>query len=444
MLVTRSGILSHSLPVAVNTVPVALNQDIKAVTPYPVTDAAFLRLTFECFEREILNACRKGGTTVHSIEFPALQAFRIPLPPLAEQKRIVSKIEELFSELDAGEKSLRRARRQLGVYRQSLLKQAFEGKLTAPWRAQHPDLLESPDQLLARIERQRRKLWEELEVEKLGAKGKKPKDDKWKQRYPRPEQPKTTPEFSTPSEWVWVSWDQIGMSQNGRAFPSKEYCDEGTKLLRPGNLHVSGEVRWNDSNTRRMPLKWEEEFPGFIVGGNELVMNLTAQSLADEFLGRVCLTNADEHCLLNQRIGRLRTVVVDRKFSLYLLKGFWFRRFVDGLNTGSLIQHMFTSQLAEFCFALPSLPEQQEIVRLLDGQFEVIEQNEREIDAALKRSEALRQSIMKKAFTGHLVPQDPTDEPASALLARLRAEREDSAATKPKRKVARKRATRHG
>jgi type I restriction enzyme S subunit len=65
-------------------------------------------------------------------------------------------------------------------------------------------------------------------------------------------------------------------------------------------------------------------------------------------------------------------------------------------------------------------------VRLLDEQFTAIEQNEREIDAALKRSEALRQSILKKAFTGQLVPQVPTDEPASALLQRIRAEREAS------------------
>ncbi len=72
---------------------------------------------------------------------------------------------------------------------------------------------------------------------------------------------------------------------------------------------------------------------------------------------------------------------------------------------------------------LCSLPEQQEIVRLLDAQFEGIERNEREIDGALRRSEALRQAILKKAFTGRLVPQDPADEPASQLLARLRDER---------------------
>lgn len=78
---------------------------------------------------------------------------------------------------------------------------------------------------------------------------------------------------------------------------------------------------------------------------------------------------------------------------------------------------------------LCALAEQQEIVRLLDEQFTVIEQNEREIDAALKRSAALRQSILKKAFTGQLVPQDPSDEPASTLLERIRKERETAAAT---------------
>jgi type I restriction enzyme S subunit len=72
---------------------------------------------------------------------------------------------------------------------------------------------------------------------------------------------------------------------------------------------------------------------------------------------------------------------------------------------------------------VPPVEEQKEILRLLDEQFEVIERNEREIDAALKRSEVLRQAILKKAFTGRLVPQDPADEPAIALLARLRTER---------------------
>jgi type I restriction enzyme S subunit len=77
--------------------------------------------------------------------------------------------------------------------------------------------------------------------------------------------------------------------------------------------------------------------------------------------------------------------------------------------------------LENLVIPLCSLPEQQEIVRLLDEQFEVIERNERELDGALRQSEALRQAILQKAFTGRLVPQDAADEPAGALLARVRA-----------------------
>ena len=84
--------------------------------------------------------------------------LRLPLPPFPEQHRIVAKIEELFSELDAGTASLSRARAQLKTYCQALLKAAFEGKLTAPWRAANPDKLESPETLLSRI-RQERDTW---------------------------------------------------------------------------------------------------------------------------------------------------------------------------------------------------------------------------------------------------------------------------------------------
>ena len=98
--------------------------------------------------------------------------------------------------------------------------------------------------------------------------------------------------------------------------------------------------------------------------------------------------------------------------------------------------------MRELHIPLCSLPEQQEIVRLLEAQFTVIEQNEREIDASLKRSAALRQSILKRAFSGQLVPQDPGDEPASELLKRIQAEREAQAPKKPKKKAAKKSATR--
>ena len=89
------------------------------------------------------------------VNFEQISSFCLPPFSLANQRRIVAKIEELFSEVDAGVASLKTARAQLGVYRQSLLKQAFEGKLTEKWRAQNPDKLEPAEQLLARIRSER-------------------------------------------------------------------------------------------------------------------------------------------------------------------------------------------------------------------------------------------------------------------------------------------------
>ncbi len=168
-----------------------------------------------------------------------------------------------------------------------------------------------------------------------------------------------------------------------------------------------------------------ERSKDLIVRGRELVMNLTAQSLKDEFLGRVCITDSDEYCLLNQRLARitlLKSLV--SLYALYMLKSNVFRQFVNGLNTGSLIQHMFTSQLEGFCFPLPPITEQEQIVSEVERRLSVITQLETIVEANLKRAERLRQSILKEAFAGRLVPQDPNDEPASVLLERIRKERE--------------------
>ena len=155
LVVTRSGILAHTLPIATNEVPLAINQDLKAITPFPGIDAEYLAWTLRGFERRILKECSKHGTTVHSVEVPRLQAFDVPVAPRQEQRRIVAKIEELFSELDKGIESLKMARRQLEVYRQAVLKHAFEGKLTTQWREENKDKLETPEQLLARVKRER-------------------------------------------------------------------------------------------------------------------------------------------------------------------------------------------------------------------------------------------------------------------------------------------------
>jgi type I restriction enzyme S subunit len=159
-------------------------------------------------------------------------------------------------------------------------------------------------------------------------------------------------------------------------------------------------------------------------------MNLTAQSLKDEFLGRICLTGPDEHCLLNQRQARLTPHDADPKYLLLVFKARPFRRFVDSLNKGSLIQHMFTSQLDDFEVPVPPLREQKRIVTEAEHRLTRVDALSAEIESALRNADELRRALFARAFRGELVPQDPSDEPANVLLERIAAER--AAAPKPR------------
>lgn len=361
------------------------------------------------------------------VNFEKLSNFTIVLPPTHEQDRIVAKLSATLSRVASGEKATYRALQRLISYRSAVFDAAASGELTREWRGKQQkkrSTRKTGEALLQQLLEFRRVRWEEAESKRFRAAGKTIEDDKWKSRYPAPSPPKMCNRTGLPEGWIWVGWDQAGFSQNGRPFSSKEYSDVGVKLLRPGNLYADGSVRWTHKNTRYVPLDRERENPDLVIRGSELVINLTAQSLKDEFLGRVCLTSAIEHCLLNQRLARLTPVLGCAQFFLYLFKSSIFRRFVDGLNSGSLIQHMFTSQLSEFSFPFPPVAEQIEIAHEVEHRLSAADRLATRLEHQLIRARASRQSFLTEAFAGRLVPQDPYDEPAPVLLERIRATRE--------------------
>ncbi len=366
-----------------------------------------------------------SGTTFLELSASRFAQIPIPVAPTQEQHRIVARLEELLARVDAGVEALLKVKRQLQRYRQAVLKAAFQGKLTQEWRRQRVAELEPAEALLARIRKTRRggrdhgAQHTRKAVSDIGHGG------------PQSYDTAVLPEL--PDGWCWAAWEEIGQSQNGRPFPSRDYQSTGIKLLRPGNLHSSGRVAWTSQNTRCLAERWASDYPTYVVGPGEIVMNLTAQSLRDEFLGRVCMTEAGERCLLNQRIARLQPVGISRRYVFWLLKSPLFRRFVDSLNSGSLIQHMFTSQLATFMMPLAPLAEQTEIVRQIEARFASAAEVEGAAEQGTRLAEPLRQSILKRAFEGKLVLQDPRDEPAAVLLERIESGRQVGGARKAQR-----------
>ncbi|MFO0877416.1 MAG: hypothetical protein U0840_08580 [Gemmataceae bacterium] len=134
-------------------------------------------------------------------------------PPLAEQRRIVAKIEELFSDLDAGVAALERAKANLKRYRAAVLKAAVEGKLTEAWRAEHPHT-EPASKLLERILAERRRKWEADQLAKFAAAGKEPPKN-WQAKYVEPTPPDITGLPELPEGWCWASVEQLSVVVRG-------------------------------------------------------------------------------------------------------------------------------------------------------------------------------------------------------------------------------------
>jgi type I restriction enzyme S subunit len=157
---------------------------------------------------------RSLGIAVQNVNATQLSEIDLPVAPLSEQTRIVEKIEELFSDLDDGVNELKAAQKKLGQYRQSLLKAAVEGELTADWRSKNK-VKETGTQLLQRILNERRSRWETKQLAKYKEQNKTPPPS-WKEKYADPVEPDTTGLPKLPEGWVWASVDQLSESvRNG-------------------------------------------------------------------------------------------------------------------------------------------------------------------------------------------------------------------------------------
>lgn len=362
------------------------------------------------------------GSTFTAINKNFLEELKINLPPLNEQKRIVAKIEELFSELDKGVESLQKAQAQLKVYRKALLKHAFEGRLTAGWRAQHQHQLETGAQLLARIqqERQERYTQEVAEWEKGRKQGKKPQPPK--------ELPPLTPEElaelpELPAGWVWVKAEEISDFITKGTTPSKNDLFAGSgdiPFLKVYNLTHYG---WLDFSINPTFVS-KDTHNGFlarsVVYPNDVLMNIVGPPL-----GKVSVVpNFYPEWNINQAIVRFRSTFI---LSGFLANYFLFDKTIKNMMKKAKATAGQFNLTLEICREIPiplcSQAEQSVIVQEISAKLSNLDQLEQTIAENLQKAEVLRQAILHKAFSGRLVPQDPQDEPAHQLLQRLQAQK---------------------
>ena len=348
---------------------------------------------------------------------------RIVVAPVREQHRIVAGIEVLFAKLDEAIAALRRTQANLGRYRASVLKAAVEGRLTARWRSENPPE-ESGEQLLERILAERRKRWEEDRLAEFAAKGRKPPKD-WKSKYKEPVAPDASGLPELPEGWCWATVDQVGQviggltkNQARAKIPAKH------PYLRVANVYAD-ELRLDDVKTIGVS---DAEFDRVLLCAGDLMV-VEGNGSPDQ-IGRVAEWNGElAICCHQNHLIKVRCdpagVCLPRWLLLWLLSPLGRRTVLNKASSTSGLYTLSLSKLRALSFPVAPYREQTKAVDLADSLRDGGRSAGRKVRAGIEfQSAALRQSILKRAFEGRLVPQDPDDEPATVLLERIRAGRE--------------------
>ncbi len=316
----------------------------------------------------------QSGTTRKRISRKKLATIEFPLPPLPEQHLIVAKIEELFSSLDKGIESLKTAQQQLKVYRQAVLKWAFEGKLTN----------------------------------------------------------KNVVDGELPEGWERVPLGKIIEQPKYGTSKKCDYSFTGRGVLRIPNI-CNGII--DDSDLKYAEFD-DDEIETYRLKEGDLLTIRSNGSV--DLVGRCArVMEKDQGHLFAGYLIRLRPLG-EAVLSQYLLHVFSSSTLRGQIETKakstSGVNNINSDELKSLVIPLCSPFEQRRIVSEIESRLSVCDKIEEGIEKSLKQAESLRQSILKKAFEGKLVAQDPSDEPASVLLERIRRERAETLPTKAKRR----------
>lgn len=404
LCVIRSGILNHTFPVALADCDVTINQDMRALTTHSGIRTEYVALFLKARNAEILHTCAKDGTTVASIEMRHLENLAVPLAPAGEQTRIATAVNALFEELDEAEAALARARDGVEQFRASLLHAACTGELTAEWRKAHPPAETGAD-LLRRILTERRAAWERSERARLEAKGTPPRGDAWKARYVEPVAPDLTDMPDLPEGWVWASLPQLGEFGRGK---SKHRPRDDSRLYGDAIPFIqTGDVSRSGGRIERFSQRYSQ----FGIAQSKIWPK-----------GTICITIAAniaasgildfDACFPDSVVGlTCSNRMIAEYIELFIRTA---RANLEAYAPATAQKNINLETLNGLAVPLPPFQEIVEIMELVQDTMGAVKALPT-LPVAM-----LRQSILHAAFTGRLVPQNPSDEPASILLERLR------------------------
>ena len=406
----------------ITKIPLSTNQAIACIRPNDEISVEYLFHFFKLSRRDLIKLGQGGAQP--NISQTILKRVLIPIAPVAEQERIVDKIDELFSSIEAGERAIEQARAGVSRYRKAILKAAVTGELTADWRDENPTK-ESAKDLLARILTARYEAWEKSELAKLDAKGKPRPDtekqwEKFRARYKPPVEPDLEKLPQLPDSWVWVLSDAVTQVTKLAGFEFTDFVN----YVEDGDLPVvkAGNVAQNDYNSSEMAkvksdevshLKRSELF------GGEILMAFVGANL-----GKVSILPSTEKFFLGPNVAVIRPQAefLSSQFgATFYQSDFGFTRLRNS-SVGAAQGSISMGRIRNAAIPIMGQEEQAEIVDRVEQAFSKADAVEATLDAQSRAAKALKQAVLKTAFEGKLVPQNPKDEPASELLKRIKEE----------------------
>jgi len=332
---------------------------------YCIKEFATLILKSSYFQNLINNNVNQSAQP--NIGKEQINQFLLPLPSIAEQQRIVARVETLLTHVNAACYRLNRVPLIMKQFRQGVLSAACSGRLTEGWREVHEGDIDNNKIIV-----NNQNIDTDLNVN-----------------------------FELPDSWIWTNLESVCEIKSGYAFSSKDFRDNGVTAIKISNIGYS-EFLWK--NQEFLPEDFVKKYSDFLVLPNDLLIALTRPITNDTV--KICIYPKDAPIgLLNQRVAMIKpSNNYEKNLLLYYLQSNVFKEQISFGIAETLQPNLSPLKLGKFFIPLPPLAEQHEIVFRVNALFERTDAIERDVVVATKRTEALTQAVLAKAFRGELVP----------------------------------------